>query len=49
MYRFFLGVVFGIYLEQQYKLPNVITQFKELEKYMVKNYPLEPKDDDSKQ
>ena len=47
MYRFILGVVFGIYLELQYKLPNVLIQFKELEKYLAKNYKIEPKDDDN--
>ncbi len=46
MYRFILGVVFGVYLEQQYKLPNVLLQLKEFEKYLVKNYKIKPKDSD---
>ena len=34
MYQFCLGVIFGIYLEQTYRLPNVYDKFIELDAYM---------------
>ena len=34
MFRFFIGLVFGIYLEQRYHLPNVEQKLYELDKYL---------------
>ena len=34
MYRFLLGTLFGIYLEQTYQLPNLYNKFKEIDKYL---------------
>ena len=34
MWRVMLGTVFGIYLAQNYKLPNIKTKFLEIEKYL---------------
>ena len=45
MWRVMLGTVFGIYLAQNYKLPNIKTKFLEIEKYLRENRVLEPDDD----
>jgi len=45
MYKFLLGVVFGIYIEQQYAMPDVVVQLQELEKFLIANYKLEYKND----
>ena len=34
MYRFILGALFGIYLEQTYHLPNLKEKLIELDKYL---------------
>ncbi len=34
MYRFILGTLFGIYLEQTYHLPNLKQKLIELDKYL---------------
>jgi len=34
MYRFILGTLVGIYLEQTYHLPNVYDKFREFDKYL---------------
>jgi hypothetical protein len=34
MYRFILGTLFGIYLEQTYCLPNLKDRLYELDKYL---------------
>ena len=34
MYRFILGTLFGIYLEQTYHLPNLKEKLYELDKYL---------------
>ena len=34
MYRFILGTLFGIYLEQTYHLPNLKEKIIELDKYL---------------
>lgn len=34
MYRFILGTLFGIYLEQTYHLPNLKDKLIELDKYL---------------
>ncbi len=34
MYRFILGTLFGIYLEQRYHLPNLKQKLIELDKYL---------------
>jgi hypothetical protein len=47
MWRIILGTVFGIYLAQTYKLPNIKDKAHDLEKYMRDNKVLEDKDDSS--
>jgi len=34
MYRFIIGTLFGIYLEQTYHLPNLKEKIIELDKYL---------------
>lgn len=46
MWRIILGTVFGIYLAQTYKLPNIRDNVRDLEKYMRDNKVLEDKDND---
>ena len=46
MYRFFVGIVVGIFLEQRYKLPNVETNLKVFDLYIRENYQLERKEED---
>ena len=45
MWRVVLGTIFGIYLAQTYKLPNIKSKFREFEKYMRDSKVLEDKDD----
>lgn len=45
MYRFILGSLFGIYLEQTYHLPNLKDKLCELDKYLKEQ---SKKDDDKK-
>ena len=44
MYRFFIGIIVGVYLEQRYKLPNVEEKLKELDVYVRENYKIEKKE-----
>lgn len=48
MYRFLLGVIFGVYIEQQYAMPDVLVQYKELEKFLISNYNIEQKENTPK-
>ena len=41
-----LGTVFGIYLAQTYKLPNIRSKLKEFEKYLRENRVIEDKSSD---
>ena len=45
MYRFILGTLFGIYLEQTYHLPNLKDKLIELDKYLKERTK---KEDDKK-
>ena len=46
MWRVLLGTVFGIYLAQTYKLPNIKDKFREIEKYLRENKVIEDKSHD---
>ena len=41
-----LGTVFGIYLAQTYKLPNIKDKLKEFEKYLRENKVIQDKPPD---
>ena len=43
MWRVLLGTVFGIYLAQTYKLPNIKDKVREIEKYLRENKVIEDK------
>ncbi len=46
MWRVMLGTVFGIYLAQTYRLPNIREKIKEFEKYLRDNRVIEDKPSD---
>ena len=46
MWRVMLGTIFGIYLAQTYKIPNIRSKFKEFEKYLRENKVIEDKSGD---
>ena len=37
MFRFIIGTLFGVYLEQNYNLPNIQDKLIELDEYLKKN------------
>ena len=48
MWRVVIGTLFGIYLAQTYKLPNITSKFREIEKYLKENRVIENKDNEDK-
>ena len=46
MWRVILGTIFGIYLAQTYKLPNIKNKFIEFEKQLRENSFIEDKTDE---
>ena len=46
MWRLVLGTIFGIYLAQTYKLPNIKQRFLELDKYLKDNQIIDKIDKD---
>jgi len=49
MFRIFMGIMFGIYLEQRYALPNLVYNAKQADQYLRENYKLKKNDDSEKE